>query len=422
MLTIKEIIRTLYNALVQKLKNHRGNWEQNDPTADDYIKNRPFYTDENATMDIIPYQSIEIISGRDAAPSGGYTSIFLSPIIPFVAGNTYEITWNDKKYNCIAYDLDGLAVVGDSSFMGGKATDDPFFIVISKDIFGGAYIYAFEVGTHKVGATCMKVVTLDPKYVPTSELGLADVAFSGNYYDLYGIPNVYEDVVRYNSSQGLTAAQKQTARNNIGAITNSDVAGVVKYNETQTLTEAQKTQARTNIGAGTSSFSGSYNDLADLPAIAKDGIVLDDQVNGYRYVACMRNGNLVTYCATKSIEIITMPNKIEYVEGGYFDPSGMTIFATAYDNTSREVVNYTYSTEYLTNDVTSIEIKYNEAGIEHTINIPITVSTFDPVIELIDFKYRSNGDGTYTITEWNGTTNGVASTEIIIPDNAFIVV
>lgn len=33
----------------------------------------------------------------------------------------------------------------------------------------------------------------------------------------------------------------------------------------QSLTDEQKAQARTNIGAGTSSFSGSYNDLADKP-------------------------------------------------------------------------------------------------------------------------------------------------------------
>lgn len=45
MLTIRELIKTLYNAFIQKLKKHRGNWEQNDPAADDYIKNRPFYTD-----------------------------------------------------------------------------------------------------------------------------------------------------------------------------------------------------------------------------------------------------------------------------------------------------------------------------------------------------------------------------------------
>lgn len=47
-----------------------------------------------------------------------------------------------------------------------------------------------------------------------------------------------------------------------GAVTTN----AVKFIE-QTLTEEQKTQARTNIGAGTSSFSGSYNDLADKPVV-----------------------------------------------------------------------------------------------------------------------------------------------------------
>ena len=48
--------------------------------------------------------------------------------------------------------------------------------------------------------------------------------------------------------------------------TGAVVLNDVKYTA-QTLSEAQKTQARTNIGAGTSSFSGSYNDLTDKPAI-----------------------------------------------------------------------------------------------------------------------------------------------------------
>lgn len=57
------------------------------------------------------------------------------------------------------------------------------------------------------------------------------------------------------------------ARDNIGAAAASDVTGVVRYNtsQSQSLTDAQKQQARTNIGAGTSSFSGSYNDLTNVP-------------------------------------------------------------------------------------------------------------------------------------------------------------
>ncbi len=41
--------------------------------------------------------------------------------------------------------------------------------------------------------------------------------------------------------------------------------------------------------------------------------------------------------------------------------------------------------------------------------------------DLIDFKYTDNNNGTYTLTAWNGTTNGTKGTEIIIPDGSNII-
>lgn len=279
MLTIRELIKTLYNALIQRMKKYRGNWEQNDPTADDYIKNRPFYTDETDKTIIIPKQQIEVASGREAAASGGFTTISLSPIIELVVGQSYDIVWNGKNYICTAYEFDGLGVVGNDSVMSGNDTGEPFFIAISKDMFGGAYIYAYTTGTHTVEVTTVKIVKIDKKYLPDDLItDLAPVATSGSYNDLSDKPIIYTDVVRYGTAQSLTAAQKKTGKTNIGAVgydtaqnlttANKTIArtniGAVGY-EAQTLTDAQKTQARTNIGAGTSSFSGSYNDLTDKP-------------------------------------------------------------------------------------------------------------------------------------------------------------
>lgn len=44
----------------------------------------------------------------------------------------------------------------------------------------------------------------------------------------------------------------------------TDSANTVKVTA-QSLTPSEQSQARTNIGAGTSNFSGSYNDLSDIP-------------------------------------------------------------------------------------------------------------------------------------------------------------
>ena len=41
MLISREAIETFYNGLMQRIESVRGNWGQNDPTAPDYIKNKP---------------------------------------------------------------------------------------------------------------------------------------------------------------------------------------------------------------------------------------------------------------------------------------------------------------------------------------------------------------------------------------------
>lgn len=233
-----------------------ADWEQNDPTADDYIKNRPFYTDETKKTVNVPEQKITIPSETIEV------ELVLPELIEFVPGQTYEVKWDDKTYSCVAFDMGGIGVIGNQDiFGGGTDTGEPFVMMISKAEGMGVVVAPGAIGTHTVEVFITKVVTLDKKYLP--DLGLAPVATSGSYYDLKNAPAVYSDVVRYDTGQSLSATQKRQARNNIGAVSSDEVTGVVKYT-TQNLTDAQKTRARTNIGAGTSSFSGSYNDLTDI--------------------------------------------------------------------------------------------------------------------------------------------------------------
>ena len=108
-------------------------------------------------------------------------------------------------------------------------------------------------------------------------IGAGTSNFSGSYNDLTDKPTVPQGAVLYNQ-QTLNDDQKAQARENIGAGTSNfsgsynDLTdkptvpqGAVLYNQ-QTLNDDQKAQARENIGAGTSNFSGSYNDLTDKPA------------------------------------------------------------------------------------------------------------------------------------------------------------
>lgn len=136
----------------------------------------------------------------------------------------------------------------------------------------------------------------------------------------------------------------------------------------------------------------------------------------------MKNGNLVTRRTVSSIEVTTMPNKIEYYAGEYFDDStGMVVTATCEDGSVIEITNYTCSNNQFIIGKNTVTISYNEAGNTYTTTITVNAVEFDAATILIDFEYTDNGDGTYTITAWKGTKNGVASTEMVVPNSSNII-
>ena len=198
MLTIREVIKICFNALLQRLKKHRGNWDQNDPSADDYIKNRPFYMDENDKTVNVPKQKITIPSESPGA------KLVLPELIEFVVGQTYEVKWDDETYSCVAFDINGIGVIGNQGGFGdGIDTGEPFIMMISKAHKMGM-VYATTpkgIGTHTIEVTTIKVVKLDKKYLP--DLDLAPVAKSGDYYDLNNRPTDLPSVTTSDSGKFL---------------------------------------------------------------------------------------------------------------------------------------------------------------------------------------------------------------------------
>ena len=181
MLTIREVIKTFYNALLQRLKKHRGNWEQNDPTADDYIKNRPFYTDESKKETVV--KATNFTTERP--------NCWVSPFafIP-VVGETYKVTWNGEEYICKAY-LDkysnkcigNFAVIGDG---GAKDTGEPFsYYWYDSSDYGLCVRYQ---GKHTITIETIKIVKIDERYLPENnnaeiEMAIDDLYDYANYLD-----------------------------------------------------------------------------------------------------------------------------------------------------------------------------------------------------------------------------------------------
>lgn len=155
--------------------------------------------------------------------------------------------------------------------------------------------------------------------------------------------------------------------------------------------------------------------LSDNEAV--EYIALTDRINSYTYIIEMRDGQLCASCECSSIMVSKLPDKINYEVGETLDLTGLEISATCKDGSIREipvelcVINHTDGEELVT-------ITYTELGKEYTTNFAITIASIET--QLVDFEYTTESS-TYTLTEWKGTTDGVESTECIIPDDPRII-
>lgn len=275
-----EAAKTLVNGLIQKMKSFRGNWDQNDPNADDYIKNRPFYTGD-LTEKILFTESF---ANSDTVDWGqtkvGYISEYYGDSYVLNVNEKYIVYFDDTQFECVAFienEYDNV-VIGNGKFVGDSNTDNNLpFAIGTYDIGSNmCYIIVGDTDTHTVSVKSFytPIHKIDSKYLPAMDyvsyneeqyltedqqglarwnIGAGTSDFSGSYLDLTNKPTIYTDVVRYNIGQSLTNAQQTQARTNIGAASTTDIStatsGTVKYTMVQYLDDAQKSQARKNIGA-----------------------------------------------------------------------------------------------------------------------------------------------------------------------------
>ena len=146
----------------------QGDWNQNDTTAADYIKNRPgAYMGDETIYDGTP---------TTALASGSYR-VMLSPAFTLTAGNAYRVTFNGTAYVLTAQDktAEVNAVILGEMTIDGKPdfTNYPFFISQSREYVG---LFTETAGTYtlKVESLGTVVVPLDSRFMP---LGYATEEF-----------------------------------------------------------------------------------------------------------------------------------------------------------------------------------------------------------------------------------------------------
>ena len=150
-------------------------WNENDPSAKGYIRNRPFY--EIKEVKDFFNESIFLDDG------GLYleTSSNFPGRINLVAGETYQVVWDDLAFSCVAYlDAWGEACIGSQeigNYLGGYefsdtiVSDEPFFIVAWNDGQYWAEIYSEPNATHHfvISGIVTEIHKIDEKFIPLQE-------------------------------------------------------------------------------------------------------------------------------------------------------------------------------------------------------------------------------------------------------------
>lgn len=206
-------IKTFFNALVQKMKGFRGNWEQNDDTADDYIKNRTHWSEGIKEIETVLVNNLTADVYYDNNPYR----------CNFVPGQSYDVTWNGTLYkNVICRFEGGYNVLGGTNGY-------PFYI----DDDGGNDLYVDgDDGNWTVSISIREIKEiihkLDKKFIDMPDLPnnlvtedniygilentIAPVSFTNNYESLDNKPTI-DSALSTSSANAVSNSSVTTALN-----------------------------------------------------------------------------------------------------------------------------------------------------------------------------------------------------------------
>lgn len=144
-----------------KIKDSAADWNQNDSSADNYVKNRTHWEEENTTV-FADNVKLTFVSG-DSNVSWIDTPFSLN----IVEGQTYTVIWDGIEYVLEAYDDDGIILGNHYIWCNNSYSEEnanPPFVINSSWI--GIYNPSAEE-THTVSISTSQTVvhTIDPKYL-----------------------------------------------------------------------------------------------------------------------------------------------------------------------------------------------------------------------------------------------------------------
>ena len=167
----------------------QSDWNQNDSTELNYIKNRPFYTGEPVETVLVEETTVSF-----SDVGGLYIAEFPSTF-EATAGDTYKVYWDGSAYECTCAVAQDYPALGNLSITGaGSDTGEPFVMRVNNGR-GIAFYTADTSASHTISISgfIAQNVQIPDKYISDT---FRDVTIAGDplkwsasdwtkYYDLF---------------------------------------------------------------------------------------------------------------------------------------------------------------------------------------------------------------------------------------------
>ena len=150
-------------------------WNQNDETAADYVKNRPFYTGDPAKTVLVEESTVSFVTG-----DGGVMMATLPESFDLVDGQTYSVSWDGTDYVCTGILLRGIPILGNLEIAGiGDNTGEPF-VFLNQGQWAVASTESATEHVIAISEYTAQIVKIDKKYLPDTAFTEAEWDFISN--------------------------------------------------------------------------------------------------------------------------------------------------------------------------------------------------------------------------------------------------
>lgn len=204
----------------------KSDWNQNDPTAPDHVKNRPFWTGD--PVDTVLFEGTVV--NHDA------------PEIELIVGQEYTVTLDGVEYVLAAWEVEeGLVAIGSRSLVLGEDYDDtepPFMIVVFEGDSVFATVNEGEEHTLRIVAKIAEIHKIDEKYLSDRILEAIDTSKTtaeiaemakDTAKTAYYTANMALDHYRANSIVYFTTTDQKTYTATLNGSSKAFLSGYIEY-------------------------------------------------------------------------------------------------------------------------------------------------------------------------------------------------